>query len=268
MKLKHYLVFLWLALLVLGAACSSGDDDDDSGTDDDVSDDDAGDDDAGDDDLIDDDITDDDATDDDAVDDDSADDDSADDDAVDDDSADDDTTVEWTDVAYFYHSDNTVALGYETFLEGLGYTVDLHEIAELDTKAEVGYYRVFMIDNNAGSDDWTTARRQKIYDSERPIIGLGAGIAVLEEAGTYLSYGNAWMVADDTFRPNNDYLGHVMWHMPNDLGFDTNDPVQVYSGGSADVYEMLQTGNPAGVEFLGYFTPKAPEPHFSIATEN
>ena len=254
------LLFILLAVSVLAfavaAGCGCGDDDDDDDDDvvdddvidDDIVDDDVTDDDVTDDDVVDDDVVDDDVVDDDVVDDDVVDDDVVDDDVVDDDMVDDDTTVEMVDFAYIYDTDDTLAQAYATFLEGRDYTIELHEIAELDSKIDFSNVRAFLAGDST-VDDWTSDRAAVLTGTDKPIIAFGGGIFVFEFLDQYLDGAKCSVVAQNGIYPKS--LGHPVWHTPNELGISGPGVTSIIDSGTVETYELQgDSTSPHGVEFL------------------
>ncbi len=257
MKAIKWVTFLALILMLAGLmaiACGDDDDDDDDGApsedDDDTVDDD-------------DDTTDDD---DDAADDD--DDTTDDDDDVTDDDDDDDDDLDPFHLAYIYDTDDILALDFETFFEGLGHTVDLHDISELSTDKAPDFsdVDVFMVDNNADDTDWDATNSAVLTDTGKPIIGNAYGIYVFEFLSQYLQGANSMGNNGAALEPKE--LAHTVWSTPNDLGA-TGTPINIVT--TVDPHHItLGDDNtvPAGVEFLGKSNLKGMDEYYSLAVQD
>jgi hypothetical protein len=204
--------------------------------------------------------------------DDTIDDDTTDDDVTDD-TTDDDTTTddddEDNDIAYIYSYNLTRAQDFQTYLATQGYDVLIYQIAELDSAPDFSETDVFLIDADT-SAEWDSTRTAAVLDTNKPIIGDGDGLQLMDGTDTYFGGGNFLGVPnEDSLIPK--YTGHRIWNTPNDLGIaaasETEpDPVQILTSPMTLRALNDDGSSPLGVQFLGPCATS--ESNYALAIES
>lgn len=130
---------------------------------------------------------------------------------------------------------DTVALEFESLLDGRGYATDLISMADAGS-TDFSFYRKVLIGDNTGSlNEWgTAALAAHINSYGKPIVGIGeGGYAFFGLTGSKLGWPNGWHGPEDTWVVTNP--SHQVFNLPNGISLGVGNTVQVLTTASNEV---------------------------------
>lgn len=145
---------------------------------------------------------------------------------------------------------DTVALEFESLLDGRGYATDLISMADAGS-TDFSNYTKILIGDNTGYLSWggTAAAATKINSYSKPIIGIGeGGYAFFGLSGSNLGYPKGWHGPEDTWVVTNP--SHQVFNLPNDIALGVGDTVKVLTSPSNEV-GIYAPSFPSGFNGLG-----------------
>jgi len=100
-------------------------------------------------------------------------------------------------IAYIFAQDSANGLSFKNLLDANNYSITLIEIDEVTT-TNFGEYELIIICHHSGFvGGWTPEAVANIQNSNKPVLGLGYGGALLfEEMGLSISWAHGWITLD------------------------------------------------------------------------
>ena len=152
-------------------------------------------------------------------------------------------------VGYVYDADDADALVFETYLESVGYFVELFDVADLGAKTDLADIDLFIVDNNAGEGSWNAVNSAVLINSGKPIIANNLGVHVFDFTDLFLR-GENMLELDATKALNPVDVTHDVWTTPYDLGLSGDDSLMVLGSDTAMLGLHDDGEAPGDVEFL------------------